>query len=262
MKCFVYLILLALASSVLSCEEAESRYSDSESTIVGPTGILENIKKTNLSDEGFPWYSLQTYGIYDLIKLKSWNITKDGLIPVKTGGYVLAEQALDTIEKEVGKKLFDRASIANTPDTDIKRGIIVSRGTALGQFGSTTDPNGCGHVSQGVGTTSYPLPTFTITEQATSGEVLDYVLTDGFYDATGTINTVLYVHIGAAACANEINVDMVIHEFGHALGMGAHFDGFGIGPAIDGNFWNTLHTIYNNPTGTTEDDLVIYQVKY
>jgi len=139
----------------------------------------------------------------------------------------------------------------------------VSEGTALGAFGSTSDPNACGHVSQGIGTASYPTPIIDVTEtDPNTGEVISYTIEGGFYDSTGTINTVLYVHIGAPACANEINLDLVVHEFGHALGMGAHFQGFGFGPAVDGNFWNVLHTMYHNATGTTENNIDINQIKF
>ena len=44
------------------------------------------------------------------MKLKSWNVENNGLIPVKTNGYQLANQALDVIEQQVGKSLFDRLS--------------------------------------------------------------------------------------------------------------------------------------------------------
>ncbi len=262
MKRAIYLFGILSAFAFAGCDEDEFRDTDDGTEIVGPEGILNNLKATNLTDEGFPWYGLHAFGIDDLVRLKSWNVAQDGFIPVKTGGFDLAEQALDKIELEIGKTLFDRISIANVPNEHINRGIIVSQETALGAFGSTTDPNGCGHVSEGIGTTSYPPHNFYITETAEGGQVLDYVLTDGFYDATGTIDAVLYVHIGAPACENEIDLDLVIHEFGHALGMGPHFDGFGNGPAIDGNFWNVLYNLYNNPTGTTEDQLTILQVKF
>lgn len=257
-----YLLFICLGIACLySCDEDDSDNNADSTTIVGEQGILQNLKQTNIDDSGFPWYNVHPQ-ITDFVKLKSWNTSLDGLIPVKTGGYLLADQALDAIEEEVGRPLFDRQSIANTPNDQISRGIIVSQGTALGAFGSTTDPNACGHVSEGIGTTAYPFPIFNYEYDPDTGELIGYTLDDGWYDNTGNINTVLYVHIGAQSCQNPIGIDLVIHEFGHALGMGAHFEGFGFGPAVDGNFWNVLHTMYNNPTGTSEDDLSINQIKF
>jgi hypothetical protein len=244
-----------------SCDEDDSNNEGSSTDIVNEDGILLNLKSTNLDDIGFPWYNVLE-PIDDFKRLKTWNTSLDGLIPVKTGGFDLAEEALNVIESEVGKVLFDRQSIANTPNDQITRGIIVSQGTALGAFGSTTDPNACGHVSEGIGTTAYPFPLITYEFDPDTGDVIGYTLEDGWYDSTGNINTVLYVHIGAASCENPIDLDLVVHEFGHALGMGAHFEGFGFGPAVDGNFWNVLHTMYNNPTGTLEDNITINQIKF
>lgn len=85
---------------------------------------------------------------------------------------------------------------------------------------------------------------------------------DPFYDATGRINTVLYVHIGSSACESEIDLDLVVHEIGHALGLGAHFEGFGYGPAVDGNFWNVLNTLYHNPIGSYGSSVDIHQIEF
>jgi hypothetical protein len=261
MKKIPLILLPALLLVLASCDEDDTNDSDFFQTeIVGPEGILQNLKATNIDDIGFPWYQFGDR-LDDFVKLKSWDIAQDGLIPVKSNGFDIAENALDEIEAKVGKTLFDRTSIANVPDNEVTRGIIVSQGTALGAFGSTTDPNGCGHVSKGIGTTAYPDVSFTVFENE-DGDIIDYVQTGGHYDNNGNINTVLYVHLGAPACQSDINVDLAIHEIGHALGMGPHFSGFGFGPAIDGNFWNVLHTIYNNPTGTLESDIVINQINF
>ncbi|MEM1260413.1 MAG: hypothetical protein AAGH81_17950 [Bacteroidota bacterium] len=262
MKKINYLFLLCIVFLLFNCGDDEG--SEGSSTeVVGEVGILTNLKTTNLDDNNFPWYDidgLQAENTDMFKKLKSWNVEDNGLIPVKTNGYQLADQALNVIEQQVGKSLFDRTSIANAPDAEITKGLIVSQGTALGAFGSTNDPNACGHVSAGIGTTSYPsYGLFTDTDE--DGEIL-VIIEDGWYDATGTIDTVLYVHIGAPTCDNEIDLDLVIHEFGHALGMGAHFEGFGLGPAVDENFWNVLHTIYNNRAGTLEENIVINQIEF
>lgn len=202
------------------------------SQVEGPEGILKNIKTSNLDGNGFPWTGVAVG------KLKRWDYMIDGLIPVKTNNVALSEQAMDRIEQEIGLVIFDRTSIENTSDNDVSRGIIVSSGTAIGP-GGVVNENTCGMVSSGVGTTSFP---------------------SNFYNSSGNINTVLYVHLSSSGCTSSLNV--AIHEFGHALVMGAHFEGFGIGDAIDNNFWNTLYNIYNNNVGTTESNLVISQIKF
>lgn len=255
--CFIFLLFILLSG----CGDDDNQNDNNQSVIVGSDGILSNLKSTNIDDSGFPWYTVHP-AILDYIRLKSWNVEQDGLIPVKSNGLALANQAMDKIEEEIGKTIFDRTSIANTPDDQISRGLIVSQGTALGAFGSTEDPNACGHVSEGIGTTSYPVQNFDYQYDDDTGELIGYTQEGGWYDASGSINTVLYIHIGAPSCQNEIDLDLVVHEFGHALGMGRHFEGFGLGPAVDGNFWNALHTMYNNPSGTLEEDVVVSQIKF
>lgn len=100
------------------------------------------------------------------------------------------------------------------------------------------DGNSCGMVSQNIGTTSYPT---------------------SFYNEHGTINTVLYIHLSSEKC--NASLEVAIHEFGHALGAGAHFNGFGNGDAINDNFWNVLYNLYNNEIGATENQLTIDKIK-
>ena len=48
------------------------------------------------------------------------------------------------------------------------------------------------------------------------------------------------------------------HEFGHALGLAYHFDGFGgDGPAIASTFWDVLATLYGNPQSTVSSNLTV-----
>jgi hypothetical protein len=222
------LLLAALISALLAgCGGG----SDSN-PVLGPTGIMNNLKSTNLDESGSPWVRLAVG------KLKLWDVNQNGLIPVKTKNISIAIQALDQIEQELGVVIFDRTSVSNVTDNLVSRGIIVSSDTAIGP-GGVVDSNACGHVSAGIGTTSFPA---------------------SFYNSNGNINTVLYVHLSSAGCTATTNI--AIHEFGHALGMGPHFAGFGIGDAIDSNFWNVLYNMYNNNVGEIESNLVITQVKF
>jgi hypothetical protein len=65
----------------------------------------------------------------------------------------------------------------------------------------------------------------------------------------GTIDSAVWINIGhgnhvASECDCTVNVETVIHEFGHALGLGKHFKGFGIDMAISEAFWDVLATLY------------------
>jgi hypothetical protein len=222
MKNIIFLFCVAI---LLSCEDKE--------TVVGTEGIIANIVATNIRSNSFPWNVDESANE----TLKRWNIEDDGLIPIKLNNNQRAIDAINKVEDVLGIIIFDRTSIADTPDSEITRGLIVSEGTALSPNG-VVDENTCGMVSEGIGTTGYP---------------------PDFLQDSGNINTVLYVHLSSTGCTASSEVS--IHEIGHALGLGAHFDGFGNGPPINDNFWNVLYNIYYNPIGATESELVITKIR-
>ncbi|CAA0109860.1 Uncharacterised protein [Zhongshania aliphaticivorans] len=172
-------------------------------------------------------------------RLKKWDIAGEGLIPVKHNDSQYGIHAMDTIEEKVGMTLFDRNSILNVADEDIERGIIISEGTATGGF---NQPAGfaCGNVHP------YDQP---------------YNVRYEWYDEHGVIFGPLMLHIGSDdphGCTNGANLyDIAVHEMMHALGLGTHFEGFGIGPMFDDNAWNVLHNILTNQQNANEFELVI-----
>jgi hypothetical protein len=190
--------------------------------------VVRYLQKTNLDSRQFPWIR----GLADG-RTKRWDIEDEGLIPVKLNGSTLAKEAIEEIEAVLHMALFDTASIANVADSMVLRGIIVSEGTALGPNGVVTR-NTCGHVSALPETTAYP---------------------KDFYDAKGKISTRLYVNLSSRKC--RASLEIAIHEFGHALGLGNHFPGFGSGDAIASSFWNVLYTLYHNEVGALGEDLII-----
>ena len=194
-----------------------------------PDTILQNLRVTNLDGSGFPWNGAAAG------RLKRW--AEGELIPVQLNGSSLAERALDEIETTLGRTLFDRSSLDGVAPSEVARGLIVSEGTAIGP-GGVVDGNSCGHVSEGVGTTAWP---------------------QGFYDFSGEIAARLYVHISSSAC--DASLAVAVHEFGHALGMGAHFGGFGNGPAAGADFWNVLNAIYSNPVGAEAAQLQLDAIR-
>jgi hypothetical protein len=206
-------------------------------TIVGPEGITLNIRNGNLNSRVYPWSYVGGVGnnVADG-KLKRWDISGDGLIPVKLNGSAVATQALDEIESKLGITIFNRTSIANTADSNVTRGLIVSEGTAWDGSGTVT-ANTCGHVS---------------------GTTTDGRFPDEYMDTSGKISARIYVNIGSSACPPR--VDIAIHEFAHALAFGPHFSGFGIDGVYNDNLWNALATVYSNPIGTAESAISVKQI--
>ena len=221
----------------VGCSEIDGEYDVASNPIVGPVGIADNLDVTNVDETSFPWEYIAPG------KLKAWDINANGLIPVKHGDNAMALSAMDEIESVLGLTLFDRTSIEGVLDENIDRGLIVSIGTAIGPNG-TVDENTCGMVSAFSDDTSWP--------------------SEQWYSADGNISTKLYVHVGSSMC--EAQTAIAIHELGHALGMGAHFVGFGLGVGdgsiYDGNFWNVLYNIYHNNVGTNKEDININQIMF
>lgn len=204
----------------------------SEDDPAGPDGIRDFVEQTNLDSSNFPWRRTNTADG----QLKRWDVSQE-LIPVKLNGDERAVAALDEIESTLEMTLFDRESIANVEDEAIERGLIVSEGTAVGP-GGRVDGNTCGNVADGPRRTGRPI---------------------NWYDSRGEIDTRLYINLGSDGCTPGVAI--TIHEFGHAMGLGQHFAGFGDGPPINANFWNTLATLYASDIGVSKSGLEIHIVK-
>lgn len=71
----------------------------------------------------------------------------------------------------------------------------------------------------------------------------------------------VYVNLGNGHC--NVTQDIVTHEFGHALGLANHFEGFGANgtPPISTVFWNVLSTLYGNPRSTLASDIIVKPAK-
>ena len=63
----------------------------------------------------------------------------------------------------------------------------------------------------------------------------------------------VYINLGNRHC--DVTQDIVTHEFGHALGLPGHFQGFGNGPTISAAYWDVLATLYGNPVSSKAADL-------
>lgn len=223
---------LAGVVSVVTALSACGGGSKKSADVASPAAvILSDLVASNLASAGFPWDGVSFVGV-----AKRWDTTTP--IPVKTNGEVRAGPAMDAIEAKLGRILFDRTSIAATANSSVTRGIIFSQGTAMAPVG-TPIANNCGNVGSAPNAGGYP-PGFLVPGSA------------------GVISTVLYLNLDSPVAGGCVaSAEVVIHEFGHALGLGAHFAGFGDGPPISTDFWSALATLYGNPIGTPTASMVM-----
>lgn len=189
--------------------------------------VLALADATNIASSGFPW-SGRFAGV-----VKRWTLP----IPVKTNGEPRAVPAMDAIEAKLGFVVFDRTSIAAADEATITRGIVFRQGTSYLPVGANPQAY-CANVARAPFDGSWP---------------------STFMFAPGEISVRLYVNLDNPQCT--ASADIVIHELGHALGMGAHFAGFGDDDAIGPAFWPVLATLYANPIGTPKTSVVVKQVK-
>lgn len=188
-----------------------------------PTAILNFAAATNLDSTGWPWFNI--FGGV----VKAWTLP----IPVKINGEARANPAMDAIESKLGMVIFDRTSLANVADTAVTRGVVFSKGTAYLPLGGNPQSN-CADVSVAPYNGDWPR---------------------NFLINQGEISTRLYVNLDNPSCI--ASPEIVIHELGHAMGMTAHFEGFGYGPAISSASWSVLATLYSNPIGTPKASVVV-----
>jgi len=157
---------------------------------------------------------------------KRWQLP----IPVKAKGVQRAHRAMDQIEKELGQIIFDRKSIATIPDKDIRRGLIIDVGSAVGKD-YHVDEHTCGNVGYAPGEFNWPDP--SITED-------------------GEINTRLYINLSSSLCDDRTrgsaDWETAAHEFAHAMGIRDHKEGvYGDNILVSDTLWDMLRLLYPAP---------------
>lgn len=143
-----------------------------------------------------------------------------------------AKTSIATINAKLSSLLVLEAT--DSAPTDGSNYIRVSYGTSYVPAGSTSYQNYCANVS-------------------TAPSVGNQIQPDS---QNGIASNPVYLNLGNGHC--DVTQDIVTHEFGHALGLASHFNGFGgDGPSISTAFWDVLATLYSNPQSTPASSLVV-----
>jgi hypothetical protein len=142
-----------------------------------------------------------------------------------------AQRAMAKINRKLGKELL---RLAGQKEADIR----ITFGTAYVKAGETNYQEYAANVSS-VPKWGHPISC----------------------DDGGEIETKpVYLQLGHErhgqdACDCAVTEETVIHEFGHALGLDKHFEGFGTGSVISRSFWDVLATLYAHGPGKPFNEL-------
>lgn len=111
--------------------------------------------------------------------------------------------------------------------------IQVSYGTSYVLPGSTDYAAYCANVATGPNTGSMIMPD----------------------SQNGIFSNPVFINLGNGRC--NVTQEIVTHEFGHALGLANHFDGFGTNDTSSTAVWDVLATLYSNPQSTVTSNLKV-----
>lgn len=187
-----------------------------------------------------------------------WNVERDGFIPVKiTSDPHIVNQVLDELEATVGRKLFDRATLANTPDNQILRGLLIKKGVP--PLDGAIVANNCGRFwADGELNIQQPIG-FGAKDTLNSFFPDLYKLADytKHPDRVGSylvqMRGTVMVNSDAPNCPDVAG--LYLHEISHALGLLGHFDGFGTGKEEKNSYLIAIKLLYSNPVGTPFNSL-------
>lgn len=197
------------------------------STAVSDAAIRDALSRSNLSE--LPRASTTTRWPADRVTVYI-NMHFAETNPALATYSPLVEAAMETINDSLGMQLLQRGRA----DAD----IWVHFGTA---YFDPTRKNGFQQFAANVSD-----------KRGEGGQI-------NFYDgeiASGAVINIGHDRHPETACNCTMDLDTVIHEFGHALGLWTHFDGFGedadgkTGPPISPAFWDVLATLYAHPPCT------------
>lgn len=198
--------------------------------------IKSLLSSSNASNTYFPWND-SAYAVCSG-KTKRWNLPIEVRAPFASTS-ARATTAMNTIEAKLGFTVFNRSNLSTAPSGGFVGIIFSDAGQSYippGQTpvsGSTYEAN----VSAGPNLGNWP---------------------SAVLDANCAISTALYINLDNSSFT--AGADVTVHEFGHALGLGEHFSGFGNGAAISKDFWDVLATLYGTNAGTTASTVTVVRV--
>lgn len=170
-----------------------------------------------------------------------WSDTPSRHIPV----YIPTPAAGDTTTQDYAGKVSTSVALINTKLAGLLvldatntmptsgKFIQVSYGTSYVLPGSTDYAAYCANVATGPSTGSMIMPDIQ----------------------NGIFSNPVFINLGNGRC--NVTQEIVTHEFGHALGLANHFDGFGTNDTSSTAFWDVLATLYSNPQSTLAANLVV-----
>ncbi len=229
-------LTLALAAALLTgC--GSDLLGDSDATL-DDAGIRSTVTTANIN-----YYNVSSTGSGTTAGTHRWVAASDATstaiaVYIPTPANSTETDLANKVRNAIGtynRKLAGLVTLTEVSSAPASGGYLrVSYLTSYVPTGSTNYSGFCANVSTG----------------ANQGDVV-------FPDSTtGTFNNaVAWINLGNGHC--DVTQDIVTHEVGHALGLGAHFNGFGDGDSISTAFWDVLATVYANPVNTTAAQLTI-----
>lgn len=225
------LLSMALLSA---CGGGGGGSSNSSTTSVSSEATIKSLlSSSNTSNTYFPWNDSAYTACSG--KTKRWNLPIEVRAPFASTS-ARATTAMNTIESKLGYTVFNRSNLSTAPGGGFVGIVFSDAGQSYippGQTpvsGSTYEAN----VSAGPNLGNWP---------------------SAVLDANCAISTALYINLDNSTFT--AGADVTVHEFGHALGLGEHFSGFGNGAAISKDFWDVLATLYGTNAGTTGSTVTV-----
>lgn len=229
-------VCTALAAAITACGGGGGGNSNGTTVSrASDTTVRTYLASSNTSNTNFPWNDL-AYSSCDG-KTKRWTLPIQVRAPyISTRPRAIA--AMDTIESKLGYTLFDRTNLTTTPGGGFVGIVFSDSGHSYVPFGQIGSASYQANVSAGPDLPNFPSPTL---------------------NGSCEISTALYINLDNSVFT-VTNPDIVVHEFGHALGLGSHFTDFGNGAAISADFWDVLGTLYGVPAGTSAATVPVVRV--
>lgn len=232
---FSFLVTTLFAVALSACGGGNSGDSNGNKqptvTIASDTEIIADLKSSNIDFLTFK----RPAGTW------RWSATPQQhilvYVPAPTSGNATEQDYANKTQNaitQINTKLRNLLILEPVSTTPASGNYIrVSYGTSFVPQGSTNYQSYCANVSEGPNIGNMIQPD----------------------NQNGINSNPVFINLGNGHC--DVTQDIVTHEFGHALGLANHFNGFGTGDAISPAFWDVLATLYGNPQSTIAQNLLV-----